>query len=40
VVLEAYRALLSGTISAEEAVKRVGTHEQFGVTGGTMRTMT
>ena len=38
-VLLAYAELLSGRISAQEAVRRVGTHEQFGVTSGTMRVL-
>ena len=37
VVLAAYAELLAGRISAREAIRRVGTHEQFGVTAGTMR---
>jgi len=38
-VLQAYRDLLSGTITAAETVARVGVHEQFGVTRGTMKVM-
>jgi len=38
-VLAAYDALLAGRITAHEAVRRVGTHEQFGVTSGTMRVL-
>lgn len=38
-VLEAYGALLEGRVSAAEAVRRVGVHEQFGVTRGTMQVM-
>lgn len=38
-VLDAYRALLEGAIAPSECVARVGVHEQFGVTAGTMRTL-
>jgi putative protease len=38
-VLAAYADLLAGLIDAREAVRRVGTHEQFGVTAGTMRVL-
>lgn len=38
-VLGAYTELLAGRISAAEAVRRAGAHEQFGVTAGTMRTL-
>lgn len=39
VVLDAYRQLLSGGCTPTEAVRAAGTHEQFGVTRGTMRTL-
>jgi len=39
-VVEAYRALVGGTLSAHEAVRHAAVHEQFGVTRGTMRTLT
>ncbi len=38
-VLQAYVDLLQGRIQAGELVRRVGVHEQFGVTLGTMKTM-
>ena len=38
-VLDAYGALLRGEIGPAECVARVGVHEQFGVTAGTMRTL-
>jgi putative protease len=38
-VIEAYRALVDGAITPAECVRRVGTHEQFGVSAGTMRTL-
>lgn len=38
-VLTAYRALLGGQITAAECLARIGAHEQFGVTAGTMRTL-
>ena len=38
-VLAAYRALLSGVLPPREAVRRAGAHEQFGVTAGTMKTI-
>jgi putative protease len=38
-VLAAYGDLLSGRIPPAEAVRRVGVHEQFGVTRGTMRVL-
>jgi U32 family peptidase len=38
-VLEAWKALLGGTASANEVVMRVSAHEQFGVTAGTMRVL-
>lgn len=37
VVLEAYRDLLAGAVEPFEVLQRVGAHEQFGVTRGTMR---
>jgi putative protease len=39
-VVEAYRALARGAIGPGEVVKRAAVHEQFGVTRGTMRTLT
>ena len=36
----AYAALVTGTIAAAEVVRAVAVHEQFGVTRGTMRTLT
>jgi len=39
-VLDAYAALLASTATPKDVVKRVAAHEQFGVTTGTMRTMT
>ncbi|MSQ02354.1 MAG: U32 family peptidase [Myxococcales bacterium] len=38
-VLAAYSALLAGTMTAGEVLRRVAAHEQFGVTAGTMSTM-
>ena len=38
-VLAAYQALLAGKVSAGEAVRQAGVHEQFGVTRGTMRVL-
>lgn len=38
-VLETYRELLAGRIKGGEAVERLGVHEQFGVSAGTMRTL-
>ena len=38
-VLAAWRDLLEGTCSPTELTRRVGAHEQFGVTRGTMRVM-
>ena len=38
-VLEAYLELLAGGIAPSELVRRVGVHEQFGVTRGTMRVL-
>lgn len=37
---EAYRQLVAGAIAPAEAVRRAAVHEQFGVTRGTMRTLT
>ncbi len=39
-VLAAYRALAAGEIAPAEVVRRAAVHEQFGVTRGTMRTLT
>jgi len=39
-VLAAYRELARGEIAPAEVVKRAAVHEQFGVTRGTMRTLT
>ena len=39
-VYEAYRDLVAGTLTAPEVVRRAAVHEQFGVTRGTMRTLT
>jgi len=39
-VYEAYRELVAGKASPSEAVRRTAVHEQFGVTRGTMRTLT
>ena len=36
----AYSQLVAGTIAPSEAVRRAAVHEQFGVTRGTMRTLT
>ncbi len=36
-VLEAYLDLVAGSLSPDELVRRVGVHEQFGVTRGTMQ---
>jgi putative protease len=38
-VLRAYAELLGGRICPAEAVRRVGVHEQFGVTRGTMKVL-
>jgi putative protease len=38
-VLAAYTDLLAARCTPAEAVRRVGTHEQFGVTRGTMRVL-
>ncbi|MBA3462864.1 MAG: U32 family peptidase [Deltaproteobacteria bacterium] len=39
-LFEAYAQLVAGSISPSEAVRRAAVHEQFGVTKGTMRTLT
>ena len=39
-LFEAYTQLVGGQITAAEAVRRAAVHEQFGVTRGTMRTLT
>jgi putative protease len=39
-LFEAYAQLANGTISPTEVVRRAEVHEQFGVTRGTMRTLT
>ncbi len=39
-VYTAYAALAAGRTSASDAVRAVSAHEQFGVTRGTMRTLT
>ncbi|MDX2086212.1 MAG: DUF3656 domain-containing protein [Kofleriaceae bacterium] len=39
-VFEAYRDLVAGTLAPAEVVRRAAVHEQFGVTRGTMRTLT
>ena len=36
----AYAQLVAGEIAPREAVRRAAVHEQFGVTRGTMRTLT
>ncbi len=38
-VLQAYRGLLAGELTPPEVLRRVGTHEQFGVTRGTMQVL-
>lgn len=38
-VIAAYQALIAGDVTPQECLQRVGTHEQFGVTAGTMRTL-
>lgn len=38
-VLRAYAALLAGELTPPEVLRRVGTHEQFGVTRGTMKVL-
>lgn len=38
-VLDAYAALLDGSLDPGQLVARVGVHEQFGVTAGTMRVL-
>jgi U32 family peptidase len=39
-VITAYRALLDGEIGSTEVIRQTRVHEQFGVTRGTMRTLT
>jgi len=39
-VYEGYRDLIAGKATAEQVVRRASVHEQFGVTRGTMRTLT
>ena len=39
-LFEAYSALVAGEIAPAEVVRRAAVHEQFGVTRGTMRTLT
>jgi len=39
-LFEAYTQLVAGAIAPAEAVRRAAVHEQFGVTRGTMRTLT
>ena len=39
-LFDAYRRLVAGTLSPEHAVRTAEVHEQFGVTRGTMRTLT
>ena len=39
-VYEAYRDLVAGTLTPAAVVRRAAVHEQFGVTRGTMRTLT
>ena len=39
-LVAAYRALAAGEIAPAEVVRRAAVHEQFGVTRGTMRTLT
>ena len=36
VTLQSYQALMNGEISHQELVEKIGVHEQFGVTRGTM----
>lgn len=38
-VITAYQALLAGTCNAQDVLRRVAVHEQFGVTRGTMKTL-
>ncbi len=38
-VIRAYQDLLAGTIDPQTCLYRIGAHEQFGVTAGTMRTL-
>jgi putative protease len=39
-LFDAYSQLAAGTIAPAEVVRRAEVHEQFGVTRGTMRTLT
>jgi putative protease len=39
-LLEAYRQLATGALAPGEVLRRAAVHEQFGVTRGTMRTLT
>lgn len=39
-IFDAYRRLVAGEIAPAEVVQRAAVHEQFGVTRGTMRTLT
>ncbi len=39
-LIDAYRGLAAGTIAPAEVLRRAAAHEQFGVTRGTMRTLT
>jgi putative protease len=39
-LVAAYRELVAGTLAPAEVVRRAAVHEQFGVTRGTMRTLT
>jgi putative protease len=39
-IYRAYAALAAGELDAAEVVRRAAAHEQFGVTRGTMRTLT
>lgn len=38
-VISAWNALLDDTLTPQQLVKRIGVHEQFGVTAGTMQTL-
>jgi len=39
-LIDAYRGLAGGVIAPAEVLRRAAAHEQFGVTRGTMRTLT
>jgi putative protease len=39
-LFDAYRRLVAGEIAPADVVRRAEVHEQFGVTRGTMRTLT